>query len=107
MQTLAKARGFPFSSMTSTSRPKRSTVTASFCGLSSTRISSLLIAPPSVSTHVASRPPGYGAIRHPLGEPLDEVERGLGDLAPAVIDGERVPAIRDLHDLRHSRVSLL
>src|SRR6187397_2763006 len=42
-----------------------------------------------------------------LGEPLDEVEGGLGDLAPAVIDGEGVAPVRHLHDLRHAGVALL
>ena len=32
-----------------------------------------------------------------LGEPLDEVERRLGDLAPAVVDREGVASARDLH----------
>src|SRR6187200_93669 len=42
-----------------------------------------------------------------LGEPLDEVEGGLGDLAPAVIDGEGVAAVRHLHDLRYGGIALL
>src|SRR5262249_25677027 len=32
-------------------------------------------------------------------EPVDEVEGGLGDLAPAVVDGEGVAPVGDLHDL--------
>src|SRR5262249_47490088 len=42
-----------------------------------------------------------------LGELLDEVERGLGDLAPAVVDGERVAPVRDLDDFRHAGVAPL
>jgi endonuclease/exonuclease/phosphatase family metal-dependent hydrolase len=30
---------------------------------------------------------------------LDEVEGGVGDLAPAAVDGERVSAVLDLYDL--------
>src|SRR5215213_9998348 len=37
-------------------------------------------------------------------EPLDELERRLGDLAPAVVDRERVTSIRHLHDLGHAGV---
>src|SRR5262245_35687434 len=42
-----------------------------------------------------------------LGEPLDEVERRLGDLAPAVVDREGVASVRDLDDLRHGGVASL
>src|SRR3954449_1850164 len=42
-----------------------------------------------------------------LHEALHERERLLGDLAPAAVDGEGVPAIRDLLDLRHALVPLL
>src|SRR5215471_13368064 len=42
-----------------------------------------------------------------LGEPLDEVERRLGDLLPPVVDRERVASVRDLHNLGHARVALL
>jgi hypothetical protein len=42
-----------------------------------------------------------------LREPLDEVERRLGDLVPAVVDREGVASVRDLHDLRHCRVAPL
>src|SRR5215217_1187011 len=41
------------------------------------------------------------------GEALDEIERGLRDLLPAVVDRERVASVRDLHDLRHPWVVLL
>src|SRR5262245_25547667 len=41
------------------------------------------------------------------GESLDEVEGGLGELAPAVVDGKGVGAVRDLHDLRQARIALL
>ena len=37
---------------------------------------------------------------------LTNVERGLGDLAPAVVDRERVASVRHLHDLRHAGVAL-
>src|SRR6187200_3289759 len=42
-----------------------------------------------------------------LRKSLDEVERGLGDLAPAVVDRQRVASIRHLHDLRHAGIALL
>jgi len=42
-----------------------------------------------------------------LDEALDEVECRLGDLAPAVVDREGVPPVRDLHDLRHAGVAPL
>src|SRR5205085_5331679 len=42
-----------------------------------------------------------------LGESLDEVERRLGDLAPAVVDPEGVASVWHLHDLRHGGVPLL
>src|SRR5438128_7367929 len=42
-----------------------------------------------------------------LGEAADEVERGVCDLAPAVVDRERVPAARDRLELGHRIVSLL
>jgi hypothetical protein len=35
---------------------------------------------------------------------LDEIERGVRDFLPAVVDSERVAAVRDLHDLRHPQV---
>ena len=41
------------------------------------------------------------------GEALDEVQRGLGDLLPAAVDHERVPAVRQLLDLRDPGVALL
>ena len=40
-------------------------------------------------------------------EPLDEVERGLRDLLPAVVNGERVAAVGHLLDLGDARVALL
>src|SRR5512133_4080700 len=42
-----------------------------------------------------------------LGEPLDEVKRRLGDLAPAVVDRQRVSPVRDLHDLGDAGVAPL
>jgi len=38
---------------------------------------------------------------------LDEPQGGIGDLAPPSIDRQRVARAGDLHDLRHSSVSLL
>src|ERR1039458_255976 len=38
------------------------------------------------------------------GEALNELHRGLGDLAPAVVDCQRVPAARHLDDLGDARV---
>ena len=40
--------------------------------------------------------------RLPCREPLDELERLLGDLPPAGVDRQRVPAVRDLFDLSHA-----
>src|SRR5712692_2984001 len=40
-------------------------------------------------------------------EALDEGERGVGDLAPAAVDGERVPAAGDRDELRDRLVPLL
>src|SRR5262245_6191737 len=40
-------------------------------------------------------------------EPLDELERLLGDLPPAGVDRQRVPAALHLHDLGHALVALL
>ena len=40
-------------------------------------------------------------------EPLDEVECGLRDLLPAVVDGQRVAAVGHLLDLGDARVALL
>src|SRR5262245_2131815 len=42
-----------------------------------------------------------------LGESLDEVECRLGDLLPAVVDGQRVAAVGHLLDLGDARVALL
>src|SRR5207244_10544611 len=42
-----------------------------------------------------------------LDEALDEAERGLGDLAPAAVDRERMAAIRDLRDLGDAGVATL
>jgi hypothetical protein len=42
-----------------------------------------------------------------LGEPLDEVECRLGDLAPAVVDREGVAPVGDLRDLRDGGVAPL
>jgi hypothetical protein len=42
-----------------------------------------------------------------LHEPLDEVEGGVGDLAPAAVDGQGVSAVGDLDDLGDRRVVLL
>src|SRR5215212_7112408 len=41
------------------------------------------------------------------GEALDEIERGLRDLLPAVVDRERVASVRDLHDVRHPWITPL
>src|SRR5262249_27572170 len=43
----------------------------------------------------------FDRCRRALDEPLDEVECGLSDLAPAVVDRERVATVRDLDDLCH------
>src|SRR6266851_3171081 len=40
-------------------------------------------------------------------EALDEGERGVGDLTPAAVDGERVPAARDRDELGDRLVPLL
>src|SRR5215218_4502223 len=40
-------------------------------------------------------------------EALDEIERGLCHLVPAVVNDERVAAVRHLHNLRHSWVAPL
>src|SRR5262252_4068254 len=40
-------------------------------------------------------------------EPLDELERLLGDLPPAGVDCQRVPAVRHLDDLGHALVAFL
>src|ERR1700736_1347765 len=40
-------------------------------------------------------------------ETLDEFERLVGDLAPAVIDGERGAPARDLRNLGHALIVLL
>src|SRR5215216_5275977 len=40
-------------------------------------------------------------------EPLDELERGLRDLLPAVVDGQRVAAVGHLLDLGDARVAFL
>src|SRR4029077_17232076 len=42
-----------------------------------------------------------------LREPLYEIERRLGDFAPAVVDREGVATVGDLHDLRHTGVAPL
>src|ERR1700761_3496856 len=42
-----------------------------------------------------------------LGESLHEVQGGVGDLAPAAVDRERVPAVGYLDDLGHPWVALL
>src|SRR4051794_30198583 len=42
-----------------------------------------------------------------LGEALDERERLVGDLAPAAIDRERMPAVRDPRDLGDTGVTSL
>src|SRR6266540_5175725 len=65
----------------------------------------------------ANRPWSYGSISgyrservtaaNGLGESLDEAGGGVGDLPPAAVDCERVPAVRDLGDLGHALVALL
>jgi len=42
-----------------------------------------------------------------LGEPLDEVECRLSDLTPTLVDGQRVPPVRDLGDLGDAPIALL
>src|SRR5205823_4398933 len=42
-----------------------------------------------------------------LCEPSDEVEGDLCDVAPTVVDRQRVPAAGDLDGLRHTGISLL
>src|SRR5262249_24377253 len=46
-------------------------------------------------------------IRHRSREPLDEFEHLLGDVTPAGVDRQRVPAVRHLDDLGHAFVALL
>src|SRR5689334_3999210 len=43
--------------------------------------------------------------RSGLGESSDEVQRGLGDLPPTVVDREGVASVRHLHDLGHGGVT--
>src|SRR5262249_22252861 len=45
--------------------------------------------------------------RDHLCESLDEIERLLGDLPPAGVDRQRVPATRHLDDLGHALIALL
>src|SRR4051812_22732870 len=42
-----------------------------------------------------------------LGEAFDEVERRLGDLAPAAVDRQGVPAVGHAGDFGHSGIALL
>src|SRR5436309_15681606 len=42
----------------------------------------------------------------PLHEPLHEAQAGLGNLAPAVVDGERVTSSFDLRDLGDTLILL-
>src|SRR5260370_31971116 len=42
-----------------------------------------------------------------LGVLLDEGQGGVGDVPPAVVDGQRMPAAGDLDDLGHVGVALL
>ena len=42
-----------------------------------------------------------------LDKALDEAERSLCDLTPAVVNGQCVPTIRDLNDFSHTSVVLL
>ena len=42
-----------------------------------------------------------------LDEALDEGKSRVGHLAPAMVDGEGMAAVGDLHDLRHAGVVLL
>ena len=42
-----------------------------------------------------------------LHEAPDERQGGVGDLAPAAVDGEGMSSAGDLHDLRHAGVALL
>src|SRR5262245_57506119 len=66
-------------------------------------------APPVATTLTAATTP-VADLRHlplPGCEPLHELERLLGDLPPAGVDGQSMPAARHLDDLGHSRVALL
>src|ERR1700687_4446613 len=47
------------------------------------------------------------AVRDDLDEALHKRESRVGDLAPATVDDQRVPAILHLDDLAHALVSLL
>src|SRR4051812_31641033 len=49
----------------------------------------------------------YEARSLDLDEAPNERERRVGDLAPAAVDRERVPAVLDLDDLGHALVVLL
>ena len=40
-------------------------------------------------------------------EPLDAGERGVGDLAPSIVDRQRVTPVLDLRDLRDPDIVLL
>ena len=42
-----------------------------------------------------------------LDKALDEAERSLCDLTPAIVNGQRVATIRDLNDFSHTSVVLL
>src|SRR6188472_4535580 len=54
-----------------------------------------------------SPPIASGLARLGRDEALDEIECGLCDLPPAVVDGERVAAVGHLHDLGHTWVAAL
>jgi alkyl sulfatase BDS1-like metallo-beta-lactamase superfamily hydrolase len=60
-----------------------------------------------VQTRHPARLQGDAQPKEDSGEPLDEGQGGVGDLAPAVVDGQRVAAVLDLHDLGHALVALL
>src|SRR5262245_25388778 len=61
----------------------------------------------------SSSPKMHSSVSTPMprsdrsGEPLDEVERRLGNLAPAMVDREGVAPVSDLHNLRHGGIASL
>src|SRR5262245_24847425 len=59
----------------------------------------------TVSNYSAST--RWTLILHRSCEPLDELERRLGDLPPPGVDRQRVPAARHLDHLGHALVALL
>src|SRR4051812_29037815 len=64
---------------------------------------------PLLGAHGVPRRPGrrWSLRATRTDEPVDEVQRCLGDLAPPAVDRERVTPVRHLHDLRHCGVVAL